>query len=63
MKTFLAVTTATGLVLAAASDAMACSFKKNVTAEAPMTPIITADEKASDGATTPRLPAGDQKKG
>ena len=63
MKVFLAVTTATGLALASASGAMACSFKKDVTAEAPMTPIVTADRKADEGTVAPTLPLGDQKKG
>ena len=62
MKVFLAVTTATGLALASASGASACSFKKDVTAEAPMTPIVTADQ-SRDGAPAPKLPTTDQKKG
>lgn len=61
MKVFLAVTTAAGLALASASGAAACNFKKDTTAEAPMTPIVTADQ--TDDAPAPKLPAGDQKKG
>ncbi|MBO0906325.1 hypothetical protein [Jiella sonneratiae] len=61
MKAFLASTAAAGLVLAAASGAFACNFKSNVSAEAPMTPIVTADQKTD--APPPKLPAGEEKKG
>ncbi|MBP0617128.1 hypothetical protein [Jiella mangrovi] len=63
MKVFLAATAATGLVLASASGALACSFKKDVTAEAPMTPIVTADQSTGDVTPAPTAPVIDQKKG
>lgn len=56
MKSFLAASIGLGLLVAASGGAMACSFKSNTTAEAPMTPIVTADT------ATPSAPVATDKK-
>lgn len=52
MKSLLAVTMSLGLLAAASGSvaAQCASHKDNVTAEAPMTPIVTAD--SADTATS-----------
>ncbi|HEY9058365.1 MAG TPA: hypothetical protein VIN77_14535 [Aurantimonas sp.] len=51
MKSLLAVTMSLGLLAAASGSAMAgCASHENVTAQAPMTPIVTAD--SADTATS-----------
>ena len=60
MKAFLAVTTSFGLLAAASSGALACGFKNNVSAEAPMTPIVTAERTKADAPVRPAAPTVDQ---
>ncbi|MCB8840608.1 hypothetical protein [Aurantimonas sp. VKM B-3413] len=57
MKAFLAVTTSLGLLAAASTGALACSFHNDVSAEAPMTPIVTAERTKADAPVTPIKPA------
>ena len=49
MKSYLVACLSIGLAAATSSGALACSFHNDVTAEGPMTPIVTAD---SSGTTT-----------
>ena len=43
MKTYLVACLSIGLAAATSSGALACSFHNDVSAEAPMTPIVTAN--------------------
>ncbi|MCD1643956.1 hypothetical protein [Aurantimonas coralicida] len=49
MKSFLAVTLGAGLLAAASTGAVA-ACASHVTADAPMTPIVTADTSGTDTA-------------
>ena len=54
MKSYLVACLSIGLAAATSSGALACSFHNDVSAEAPMTPIVTAEfERPGDGQAGP----------